>query len=35
MKIDSLPKLIIAMVALLVGFNIPEIFEFLKRLFGG
>lgn len=35
MKIDSLPKLIIAMVALLVGFNIPEIYQFLVSLFGG
>ena len=35
MRIDSWPKLFIAMAALLVGFNLPEIFEFLKRLFGG
>ena len=35
MKIDSLPKLLLALAALFVGFNIPEIFEFLKRLFGG
>lgn len=35
MKIDSTFKLIVAMIALFVGFNIPEIFDFLKRLFGG
>lgn len=33
MKIDSFLKLIIAMVALVVGFFLPDIFEFIKNLF--
>ena len=34
MKIDSTYKLILAILALFVGFNLPEIFEFIKSLFG-
>lgn len=33
MKIDSLLKLIIAMVALALGFFLPDILEFIKTLF--
>ena len=35
MKIDSTYKLILALIALFVGFNIPEIYQFLVSLFGG
>ena len=34
MKIDSTYKLILAIGAMIVGFNLPEIFEFIKNLFG-
>ena len=34
MKIDSTQKLILAMMALFIGFNMPEIWEFVKNLFG-
>ena len=34
MKIDSTYKLILAISAMFVGFNRPEIFEFIKNLFG-
>ena len=34
MKIDSGYKLILAIIALFVGFNFPEILEFLKSLLG-
>lgn len=34
MKIDSIQKLILALIALFVGFNLPEIWEFVKNLFG-
>ena len=34
MKIDSTYKLILAIAAMIVGFNLPEIFEFIKNLFG-
>ena len=34
MRIDSTYKLILAIVAMIVGFNLPEIFEFIKSLFG-
>ena len=34
MKIDSIQKLILAMMALFIGFNLPEIWEFVKNLFG-
>ena len=33
MKIDSTYKLILAIAAMFVGFNLPEIFEFIKNLF--
>ena len=33
MKIDSTYKLILAIAAMIVGFNLPEIFEFIKNLF--
>ena len=33
MKIDSWQKLVLAVLALYVGFNLPEIWEFLKSLF--
>lgn len=33
MKIDSIQKLILALMALFVGFNLPEIWEFVKNLF--
>lgn len=35
MKIDSGFKLIVALIALFVGFMLPDIFNFLKSLFGG
>ena len=35
MKIDSGWKLIAAFLGMLVGFNLPEIFNFLKSLLGG
>ena len=34
MKIDSGWKLIAALAGIFVGFNLPEIFNFLKSLFG-
>lgn len=34
MKIDSVQKLLLALAALFVGFNLPEIWEFVKNLFG-
>lgn len=34
MKIDSTYKLILAMIALVVGFCLPEIWDFLKGLLG-
>ncbi len=34
MKIDSTLKLILAIVALYVGFNLPEIWAFIQSLFG-
>jgi len=34
MKIDSLPKLIAAVLGILVGLFFPEIWEFLTSLFG-
>jgi len=34
MKIDSLPKLILAFLALIVGFCLPDIWEFLRGLLG-
>ena len=34
MKIDSLYKLILAVIALFVGFCLPEIWDFLKGLLG-
>ena len=34
MKIDSTRKLIFAIIGLFVGFKLPEIFEFIKNLFG-
>lgn len=34
MKIDSVPKLILALLALYVGFNLPEIWELIKSLIG-
>jgi len=33
MKIDSTAKLICAILGILVGLNLPEIFEFLVSLF--
>lgn len=35
MKIDSGFKLIAALLGILAGFYLPEIFNFLKALFGG
>jgi len=35
MKIDSTYKLILAMIALFVGFFLPDIWEFFKALLGG
>ena len=35
MKIDSTLKLVIAMVALFVGFMLPDIWNWLKALLGG
>lgn len=34
MKIDSVQKLILALLAMFVGFNLPEIWEFIKNLIG-
>lgn len=34
MKIDSVQKLILALMALFVGFNLPEIWEFIKSILG-
>ena len=34
MKIDSTFKLVLAMIALFIGFLLPDIFEFVKSLFG-
>lgn len=34
MKIDSTFKLVIALIALFVGFNLPEIWNFIVSLFG-
>lgn len=34
MKIDSTFKLVLAMIALFVGFLLPDIFDFIKSLFG-
>lgn len=34
MKIDSLYKLILAVIALIAGFCLPEIWDFLKGLLG-
>ena len=33
MKIDSIQKLVLALLALFIGFNMPEIWEFVKNLF--
>ena len=33
MKIDSFPKLIAALLGILVGFNLPEIWNFIVSLF--
>lgn len=33
MKIDSIQKLFLALLALFIGFNMPEIWEFVKNLF--
>ena len=33
MRIDSWQKLILALMALFIGFNLPEILEFIKNLF--
>lgn len=33
MKIDSTQKLILALIALFVGFNLPDILDFLLSLF--
>ena len=33
LKLDSLPKLLCAIAGILVGLNLPEIFEFIKNLF--
>jgi len=33
MKLDSIPKLIAALMGIWVGFNLPEIMEFIKNLF--
>ena len=35
MRIDSTFKLVIAIAALVVGFCLPDIWEFLKTLLGG
>ena len=34
MRIDTPVKLILALMALYIGFNLPEIWAFLKNLFG-
>lgn len=34
MKIDSVQKLILALMALFIGFNLPEIWAFIQGLFG-
>ena len=34
MKIDSWQKLVLALMALFIGFNLPEIWEVVKTLFG-
>jgi len=34
MRIDSFPKLFLALLALLIGFNLPEIWAFIQGLFG-
>ena len=34
MKIDSPLKFVLAIMALYVGFNLPEIWAFIKTLFG-
>ncbi len=34
MKIDSTQKLILAIIALLVGFFLPDIWEFIRSLLG-
>jgi len=33
MRIDSLPKLFFALLGILVGFNLPEIWAFIQGLF--
>ncbi len=35
MKIDTVQKLILAILALIVGFFLPEIWDAIKMLFGG
>ena len=32
-KLNTIPKLLCALAGALVGFNLPEIMEFLKNLF--
>lgn len=34
MKINSVPKLIAAILGIIVGLNLPEIWEFITSLFG-
>lgn len=33
MKLDSWPKFFAALLGILVGFNLPEIWEFIRSLF--
>lgn len=33
MKIDSWQKLVMALMALFIGFNLPELWEMIKNLF--
>ena len=34
MRIDTPQKLVLALLALLIGFNLPEIWAFVQSLFG-
>jgi len=34
LKLDSFPKIVFAILGMIVGFHLPEIIEFLKGLFG-
>ncbi len=34
MKIDSMQKLILAVIALILGFFLPEIWDFIRSLLG-